>query len=181
MNHNDIIKSIRRNANIGLYGSIAIILVAIAFHFSPFHITYQSPNVARWMLIAGSILAFLAVVMELLMIRRTAPTLRQMDDFDAKLSGYRSYIANLYPSILAIVVIECVLMVLMSDTALLMVTILLVLMLFLAYPNMYKMKNDLGLTEEQMKGLFGDQYIPDPVVTNDDNNQQSDKESAQNE
>lgn len=163
MNHNDIIKSIRRNANIGLYGSIAVVLVAIIFHFSPFHVSYQSPEVARWMLISGSILAVLAVAMELMMIRRTAPRLRQLDDFDAQLQGYRSYIANLYPSVLSIVIIECVLMVLMSDTALLMVTILLVLMLFLAYPNMYKMKNDLGLSNEQMTSIFGDQYIADPI------------------
>jgi hypothetical protein len=49
----------------------------------------------------------------------------------------------------------------MSDTSLLMVTILLVLMLFLSYPNMYKMKNDLGLTESEMTALFGDAYIAD--------------------
>ena len=55
--------------------------------------------------------------------------------------------------------IECILIVLMSDTSLLMVTILLVLLLFLSYPNMYKMKNDLGLTDAEMTALFGDAYI----------------------
>ena len=65
----------------------------------------------------------------------------------------------MYSGILAIVVIECVLIILMSDTSLLMVTILLVLLLFLCYPNMYKMKNDLGLNDEEMKSLFGDAYI----------------------
>ena len=42
-----------------------------------------------------------------------------------------------------------------------MVTIVLVLLLFLSYPNMYKMKNDLGLLEEEMTMLFGDTYISD--------------------
>ena len=52
--------------------------------------------------------------------------------------------------------------VLMSDTSLLVITILLVLILFLSYPNMYKMKIDLGLTDEEMTRcsapLFGDQH-----------------------
>ncbi len=52
-------------------------------------------------------------------------------------------------------VIECVLIVLMSDTALLMITILLILLLFLSYPNMYKIKNDLGLTDEEAAEHLG--------------------------
>ena len=36
-----------------------------------------------------------------------------------------------------------------------------VLVLFISYPNMYKMKNDLGLTDDEMKSLFGDAYIAD--------------------
>jgi hypothetical protein len=46
-----------------------------------------------------------------------------------------------------------------------MVTILLVLMLFLSYPNMYKMRTDLGLTDAEMTALFGDAYIADIQVT----------------
>ena len=39
-----------------------------------------------------------------------------------------------------------------------------VVMLFTAvmnYPNMYKMKNDMGLLDEEMVDLFGDNYIRD--------------------
>ena len=156
-----LIKKLRRSANIGMYGSIGVILIAIIFHFSPYHITYQSQQVARWMLIAGTVLAVLAVVMMLLTVRKTTPTLRQLDSLDEKIKGYHSYITNLYTSTFTIVIIECVLILLMSDTALLMVTILMVLVLFISYPNMYKMKNDLGLTDDQMKQLFGDEYIMD--------------------
>lgn len=156
-----LIKKFCRAANIGLYGSIGAVLIAVIFHFSPYHVTYQSPQVARWMLIAGTILAVLAVVMMLLTIRKTTPALRQLDSLEGKIQGYQSYISNLFSSTLAIVIIECILIILMSDTSLLMVTILMVLVLFLSYPNMYKMKNDLGLTDDQMKQLFGDEYIMD--------------------
>lgn len=155
------IKQIRRTANWGLYGSVGVVLAVVIFHFSPWHITYQSAGVARWMLIAGAVLAVLAVVMALMTIRKATPRLRQLEDLSEKLQGYASHISNLYIGSAAVVVIECVLIALMSDTSLLMITILLVLVLFLSYPNMYKMKNDLGLTDEQMQSLFGEAYIAD--------------------
>lgn len=161
---NQLIKKFRRSANIGLYGSIAVVLIAVIFHFSPYHVAYQSQQVMRWMLIAGTILAVLAVVMMLLTIRKTTPALRQLEKLEDKIQGYQSYITSLFSSTLAIVIIECILIILMSDTSLLMVTILMVLVLFLSYPNMYKMKNDLGLTDDQMKQLFGDEYIMDTQV-----------------
>ena len=163
----DLIRKIRRTANWGLYGSIAVVLVAVIFHFSPWHITYQSAQVSRWMLISGAILSVLAVAMALLTIRKTTPRLRQLDSLEAKMQGYSTYISNLYRGSLAIVIIECVLIVLMSDTSLLMITIL-VLLLFLSYPNMYKMKNDLGLTDDEMTSLFGSTYVRDPQPDNTD-------------
>lgn len=165
-----LIKKLRRSANVGLYGSIAVILIAVIFHFMPYHISYQSPQVARWMLIAGTVLAVLAVVMMLLTVRKTTPALRQLDSLDGKIKGYHSYVTNLYSSTLAIVVIECILITLMSDTSLLMVIILMVLVLFICYPNMYKMKHDLGLTDDETKLLFGDAYIsmPDPAAPRPD-------------
>ena len=120
------------------------------------------------MLIAGTVLAVLAVVMILLTVRKTTPALRQLDSLDDKIKGYHSYITNLYNSTLAIVVIECILITLMSDTALLMVIILMVLVLFICYPNMYKMKHDLGLTDDEMKSLFGDAYIADAKAAYDE-------------
>jgi hypothetical protein len=34
-------------------------------------------------------------------------------------------------------------------------------MLFLAYPNIYRIKTDLGLTDGEARTLFGDRYISD--------------------
>ena len=164
----NLIRKIRSTANWGLYGSIVAVLIVVIFHFSPWHISYQSPQVSRWMLISGTVLAVLAVVMALMTIRKTTPRLRQLTNLEQKLQGYTAYIASLYKGSLAIVVIECVLILLMSATSLLMITILLILLLFLAYPNMYKIKNDLGLTDDEMTSLFGSNYVRDPQPGNTD-------------
>ena len=163
--NNPLIPKIRRAANIGLYGSLATVIVTVVFHFLPWRF-YQSPDVARWMLIAGTILAVLAVVMVLMMIRKTTPRIRQMETLDEKLKAYCEYISNLYYGTFSIVVMECLLIILMSDNSLLMVTIILVLLLFLAYPNMYKMKNDLGLLQEEFNTLFPD--YAEPVEATED-------------
>ena len=134
---------------------VCVFFTTVAFHFLPWQFN-QSAIVMRWMLIAGSALAVLAVVMVLLMIRKTTPRIRQMENLDEKLKAYTEYISNLYYGTLSIVVMECLLIVLMGDTSLLMVTLILVLLLFLSYPNMYKIKSDLGLLQEEFNALFPD-------------------------
>jgi DMSO reductase anchor subunit len=111
------------------------------------------------MLIAGSVLAVLAVSMSLLVIRRQIPALRQSDSLDAKLEGYASHVRSIYYTLFAVVVILCIFMVLSTRGVLLMLAIVTVLMLFLAYPNIYRIKVDLGLNDDEMKSLFGDKYI----------------------
>lgn len=161
MNNNTILKKIRRTANVGLYGSITVIILTIIFHYCPYEIR-QTDQVMKWMLIAGTIMAVLTVVMMLLTIRKTGPQLRSLSSVEEKLKGYSSYISNLYTSTFSVIIIECVLIALMADTSLLMVIILMVLILFLSYPNMYKMKHDIALTDEDMKALYPDDYIADP-------------------
>lgn len=158
-----MIKKIRRSANWGLYGSIAIVALAVTFHFSPYKFVAQSEQVTRWLLIAGVVLVVLAIVAVLMRVRKSTPEIRQMEaGVDAKLKAYSSYISSLFGTTFAIVLVECVIMTVISVTELLMPTMLLVLVLFLCYPNMYKMKHDLGLNDEEMKSLFGDAYVPDP-------------------
>ena len=110
------------------------------------------------MLIAGSVLAVLAVSMALLIIRKQIPRLRQAESLEAKLTGYASHIRSLYLSIFAVVVIICLLMVLSNQNVLLMLAMVHLLMLFLAYPNIYRMKVDLGLTDEEMTLLWRPVY-----------------------
>jgi cobalamin synthase len=158
---NNHLKSIRRNSAIGLWGSVAAVIIAALFYYiSPYRF-YPSQSTSRWMLIAGSVLAVLALSASLLVVRKQIPSLRQSEGLETKLAGYAQHIRSLYLNMLAVVVIICVLMVLSSQNVLLMLAIVSVMMLFLAYPNIYRIKTDLGLTDGEAATLFGDKYISD--------------------
>lgn len=161
------IKTIRRSANTGLWVSVGIaVLSAIYTLVSPYRF-YPSQHTARWMLVAGSVLAVLAVSMALLVIRKQIPALRQADTLEAKLCGYAQHIRSLYLSMMVVVALICAFMVLSAQNVLLMLAMVATLMLFLAYPNIYRMKVELGLQDDEMRMLFGDRYIPDSREDND--------------
>lgn len=156
--------SIRRSASIGLWGSAAAVILTALFHFvSPYRF-YPSQHTSRWMLIAGAVLAVLALSMALMVIRKQIPALRQNESLEAKLSGYAGHIRSLYITMLAVVVLICLFTVLSAQNVLLMLAMVSTLMLILAYPNIYRVKVDLGLTDDEMRNLYGDKYI-----TNNDN------------
>jgi hypothetical protein len=153
------ITHIERYSKLGLWGSVALTIAAALFVWlSPWHFM-QSASVGRWMLVSGSVLAVLAVSMALLVIRKRIPQLRQADSLEIKLSGYAQHVRTLYLSMLGVVALLCVLTVLCGESVLLMLTIVTTMMLFPAYPNLYKVKVDLGLTADEMRSLYGERYI----------------------
>ncbi|MBR1550537.1 MAG: hypothetical protein IJ634_07880 [Bacteroidales bacterium] len=153
-------KKIKNTSQVGLWGSAAVVILAALFLYaSPWRFPMQSEYVNRWMLIVGSVLAVLSLSMALLVIRKQVPRLRQTEGLGAKLAGYAGYIQSLYLSILAVVVVLCLMTMISNQNVLLMLAMVTVLMLILAYPNIYKVKVDLGLTDEEMKSLYGDRYI----------------------
>ncbi len=156
------LKEISRTAAIGLWGSVAIVILVGLFHYlSPYRF-YQSDYIARWMLIAGVVLAVLAVSAALLVIRKQIPAIRQSDaSLEGKLQMYLSHIKSLYLSMFGVVACIGILIVLSGQSVMLMLAMVSTLTLFLAYPNMYRMKVELGLTDDDMKSLYGDKYIPD--------------------
>lgn len=156
---NKYLASIKRTSAIGLWGSVAVVILSSAFMLSPYRVVPQNAYAARWMLIAGSVLTVLAVSMALLTVRKRIPTLRQCERLDAKLEGYAQHIRSLYMSMLVVVLVVCVLTLVATQHVLLMLAIVATLLLFLSYPNMYRVKVDLGLTDEEMRSLYGDQYI----------------------
>lgn len=151
---------IKRTSQIGLWGSVLVVILAGLFLYaSPWRFSAQSEYVNRWMLIAGSVLAVLSLSMALLVIRKQVPRLRQAETLETKLTGYASHVRSLFLSIFAVVTVICLMVILSGQNVLLMLSMVTVLTLFLAYPNMYKVKVDLGLTDEEMRTLFGDRYI----------------------
>ena len=163
------IKKIRRYSQTGLWGSMAVAILSCFFlYVSPVHFT-QTTQVGRWMLIAGSVLAVLSVSMALLTIRKQIPRLRQADGIEQKLTGYAAHIRSLYLTMFTVVFIICLFMVLSNQWVLLMLVLVSVLTLFLAYPNIYRIKVELGLSDEEMKILFGDNYIAEEKVVKEEN------------
>lgn len=153
-------KKIRRSAQLGLWGSVAVVILASVFLYaSPWRFSAQSEYTRHWMLVVGSVLAVLSLSMALLVIRKQVPRLRQADGLEAKLTGYANHISSLFLSILTVVVILCLMTVVSGQNVLLMLAMVTVLMLILAYPNIYKVKVDLGLTDEEMSSIYGDLYV----------------------
>lgn len=156
---NKHIKTIQRASRIGLWGSMAAVVLTVLFiYLSPYRF-YPSGYTARWMLVAGSVLAVLAVSMTLLTVRRQVPRLRQTEELEAKLAGYAAHVRSLFYTMLVVVVLLCAFTLLSAHSVLLMLAIDSVLVLFLNYPNIYRIKVDLGLGDEEMKNLFGERYI----------------------
>lgn len=153
-------KKIKRSAQLGLWGSVAVVILASVFLYaSPWRFSAQSEYTRHWMLVVGSVLAVLSLSMALLVIRKQVPRLRQTEGLEAKLTGYANHIRSLFLSILTVVVILCLMTVVSGQNVLLMLAMVTVLMLILAYPNIYKVKVDLGLTDEEMSSIYGDLYV----------------------
>ena len=153
------IQSLRRVAAKGLWTSVILVIATSLFLLAAPWQMRQNEAVTQWMLIAGSLLAVLTASMSLLVIRKQIPLLRQREHLADKVEGYAAHIRSLYLSTLGVTFMLCLLMILSGQTTLLMLTIVVVLVLFLAYPNRYKMKNDLGLSDDDMRELFGDDTI----------------------
>ena len=157
---NKDIKTIQRASRIGLWGSVAAVIITVAFLYSPWRF-YPSAHTSKWMLIAGCVLAVLAVSMTLLTVRRQIPLLRQSEGLEHKLAGYAAHVRSLYTTMPVVVVLLCLFTLLSARNVLLMLALVSVLVLFLNYPNIYRIKVDLGLTDDEMRSLFGDRYIAD--------------------
>ncbi|MBR4738498.1 MAG: hypothetical protein IK058_00680 [Bacteroidales bacterium] len=156
---NKHLKTIRCASRIGLWGSVAVVLITVAFiYLSPWQF-YPSEHTSKWMLVAGTVLAVLAISMALLTVRRQVPRLRQTEDIEGKLAGYATHVRSLYKTMFFVVVVLCAFTLFSSRNVLLMLAIVSVLVLFLDYPNIYRIKVDLGLSDEEMRQLFGDRYI----------------------
>ncbi|MBP3763495.1 MAG: hypothetical protein J6I49_06425 [Bacteroidales bacterium] len=155
------ISTVKTASRGGLWTAVGLVLASALFVWLAPWRFQQSEAVAKGMLVAGSLLAVAAVSMALLVIRRRIPALRQADSLEAKLRGYADHVRSLYRSMLAVVAVLCAMTVLSGQSVLLMLSMVATVMLFLAYPNIYKIKADLGLSGSEMRLLFGDQYVGD--------------------
>ena len=153
------IKKIRRTSAIGLWGSVGAVILTALFHFVIPYRFYPSAYTSRWMLIAATVLAVLAVSMALLTVRKQVPALRQTEGLDKKLHGYADHVGQLFIEMLVVVVLVCCFSILSAQNMMLMFAMLCTLVLIMDYPNIYRIQVDLGLTDDEMRSLFGDKFI----------------------
>lgn len=162
---NKYIKSIRKAANIGFYGGLILVILTVAEHYTANYLWQRVITVNDFtrmlMMMTGLFMSVINIAVILLYLRKNTPRLRQLDAVEDKLKGYASTVKSVYYTTFAVILVLCAFVVLSRENTLIMLLLLLVLLLLLNYPNMYKMKVDLGLNDEQMKELFGDDYISD--------------------
>lgn len=162
-----MIKHIQRAAYSGLIASLLVAFAAILFvSLSKYEFTLRigqmnDLEIFRWGMYIGCAIAVVDLSLALLAIRRRIPRLRQLPALDQKLAGYASLIQRIFYGTTLATVLLSLIITLTGNTRLIMFLLLIVLTLFLAFPNMYKMKVDLGLDDDTMKSLFGESYIPD--------------------
>jgi len=104
------------------------------------------------------------IALILFSMRKQMPRLRQLDDIDERLSRYASMVQSGYLITLFVTLLVAAVVVITHENTLIMLMLLLGLTLMLNYPNMYKIRADLGLLDDEMRSLFGDAYISDQTT-----------------
>ena len=153
----------RRAANIGLYGTLLVSALTVAeYYFATQvwqHTIVTNVYTHNLLLMVGVVLAVAVISIILLTLRKQLPRLRQTDSVDDRLTGYRSLVRSVYYTSLTAAAVISACIVISNENTMIMLLLLLFVMLMLNYPNMYKMKADLGLNDSEMTSLFGDKYL----------------------
>ncbi|MBP5548840.1 MAG: hypothetical protein J6X58_08135 [Bacteroidales bacterium] len=152
------LKSIHRAANIGLYGTLLLCILTVAEHFLDKYVWVREITTNEYthhlFLVVGLILSVVDIAMVLFTMRRQIPKIRSIDDVDEKISRYTSLVRSVFYCTLFVVFLVCAFVVITHENTMIMLLLLLFVTLVLDYPNMFKIKSDLGLNNEQMKELF---------------------------
>ena len=163
MTNNDIIKKIHRAANVGLWGTLFFGIVAVAEHYLDQYVFARqitaNDYTRRLCLVGGLVLAVVDIAMVLLEVRRRTPIIRQCDGVGERLERYLALVRLVYLPALVVAMLVTAAVIITHENTMIMLLLLLFVTLMLSYPNMYKMKNDLGFGDGEMKELFGEQYV----------------------
>ena len=159
------IRTIRFAANIGLWGTLFFALLTIAEYYLAEYVwarVITTNDYTRTVLLYGGLIIVVVNIATILFtVRHEIPKIRQLDAVEEKLDRYKGMMQLIYYISLIVSIIVCSVIVITRENVLLMLLMLHFFTLAMCYPNMYKMKVDCGLNEQEMKDLFGDSYISD--------------------
>lgn len=163
--NNNPVRAIRTAANIGLWGTLLFGLLTVAEHYMAEYVWARTIVTNKYthdlLLYGGWVIVVLDIAIILFTVRRQIPKIRQLDAVEEKLDRYKGLVQSIYYTSLVISIIVCAVIVITHESTLLMLLLLHFFTLVLSFPNMYKMKVDCGLNDQEMKELFGDNYISD--------------------
>lgn len=163
--NNNPVRAIRTAANIGLWGTLFFGLLIVAEHYMAEYVWAKTIVTNKYthdlLLYGGWVLVVLVIAIILFTVRRQIPRIRQLDAVEEKLDRYKGMIQTIYYTSLIVSIIICSIIVITHENNLLMLLLLHFFTLALCFPNMYKLKVDCGLNDQDMKDLFGDNYISD--------------------
>jgi len=172
------IRKLRRSANIGLYGTLLIVLLTIVEHYLSNYVWVRqivaNEYTRHLLLMVGLIVSVVDIALILFSMRKQMPRLRQLEDIDDRLTRYASIVQNGYLITLFVSMFVAAIVVITHENTLIMLMLLLGLTLMLNYPNMYKIRADLGLLDDDMLRLFGNDYISDKTSLQQSTQQQED-------
>ena len=148
-----MIRKIRRTANVGLYGTLLLMGVAVAEYYLANNVWNReivtNEYTHKLFLTTGLVLAVVNIASILFSLRRQLPRLRQMEEVDKRMKGYLGVVRAVYLSTLAVALVLCAIVVITRENTLIMLMMLQFVTLALAYPNKLRMKADLGLTSNE--------------------------------
>ena len=162
---NNPLRALRTAANIGLWGTLFFAIMTITEYYLAEYVWARMITTNAYtrglLLYSGVAIVVINVSIVLFTIRRQIPKVRQLDSVEEKLKCYKGLIQPIYYIGLIVSILVCAIIVITRENALLMLLLLHFVTLVMCFPNMYKMKVDCGLNDQQMKELFGDSYISD--------------------
>ncbi len=153
------LKTIKSASRFGFIASMVVVVFTIMWMWVSPYTFRQSDRVMAIMLVAVCLLAIVNMSIVLLSVRNRFAKIRRLETLEERLQQYSAVVARNYYVTFVIILVCCFFTVLSGKNEMLMLVLVLSLTLFMAFPNMYRMKVDMGLTNEQAKELWGDEYI----------------------
>jgi ABC-type transport system involved in cytochrome bd biosynthesis fused ATPase/permease subunit len=155
------LKQIKIASRFGLIASIVVAAASILWIWLSPYTFRQNDTVHAYMMIAICVLAIATMAVTVLTVRNQFPKTRQLESVEARLQRYSILVGRIYYTTFVSIVLSCAMTILSGDHNMMMLVLVLTLTLFMAFPNMYRMKVDMGLTTAQARELWGDEYLPD--------------------
>lgn len=141
-----------------IFSIIVSLLTILSFYVGDYRF-YPDNHTFQLLTYAGLAAAVLEGAWMMYFSRGEIARIRKIDNEFDRLASYRKAYSRQYVIAFLAECVVCACIVLSYNRAIIMVLLVLTMVMVVLFPNMYKAKNDLSLSDETMKSVFGDKYI----------------------